>query len=587
MSMGAIDIYFPSLSDALTIQDTPAAMQMSYHYVDILSNAHTTPHEIWQQEFDAMGYPQNSRNIAISNGTECAANHGFIPGDKIIDLHETQDFNFWGDLLNMIAMPVLGALITDPELFILGILPGSSTYQYDFDIHTNPYPNSQNRRVYHGRIRYKKKLVWIGPEITHAIMDRGKDAPVGYLPFDSYSGGYYDIRAVTNNFPFGIAQSAFANPRYGFIPVASSLDIRRNNNQEPIHDDHLKKYFGGVVPYTGLSSEFDNFIVDFNQNGLVNNKHISFQFRNGNWLANELSGGQSTTADCSFICANQPINGPELVCSSPATFSVDGGANSYQWQVQNSSVVNIHGGTTGNNITISRNGSASGWVTLVVDVSHPGCGSASMERTVYVGTPTVEQVEEVSIGETQHIIFSPPPAFCDMVGLKLSFAPSLANVEEVEWEKVSTNFEWTADDNPGDKQYVIIVPYCNDEIKFKVRAKNSCGWSDWQEVTYNITQCTHGCPDNTPTITGDNFVIFPVPSSTNLHINLKDTPQGLLGSGESLNIKLYNSIGTLLVNLDATQYHNTINVTGYPTGYYTLVLTYNGQEEGHQIILGS
>ena len=95
MSLGNLDIAFPSVSDVLTLQDTPAAMQMNYHYVDYSSNPTMAIHNAWQQEFENAGYPTQSRNIAISNGNECAVDHGFDPRAKFINLHDTHNPGFW------------------------------------------------------------------------------------------------------------------------------------------------------------------------------------------------------------------------------------------------------------------------------------------------------------------------------------------------------------------------------------------------------------------------------------------------------------------------------------------------------------
>ncbi|MGV7106902.1 hypothetical protein [Flavobacterium sp. U410] len=205
--------------------------------------------------------PQLSRNIAISNGNECAVDHGFNAGDKIISLHDLHNPDVFGDLLHMIITPAIGTLVNDFTLVILGILPGSSKYFFDFDIHTNPAINATDRKVYDGKIRYEKKLLWM-IKISHTITERTKNAPSDYLPFDTYSGGYYNITNITDNIPFSIPSNSFVNIKYGFIPVVSALDIKRNNSNVN-SSDYLKTYHGGVVNYSGLSTSFDNFIVDF------------------------------------------------------------------------------------------------------------------------------------------------------------------------------------------------------------------------------------------------------------------------------------------------------------------------------------
>src|SRR5699024_1030516 len=145
--------------------------------------------------------------------------------------------------------------------------------------------NSWNRNVYSGKISYEKKFLWLIP-IKYTITERNKNAPSGSLPYDSYSGGFFDIEDALDKFPQVFPPTIIVNPQYGFIPVVSALDVKRNDG-EPDPGDYLKSYGGGSITEPGLSSAFDNFIVDFDSGAAINNEHISFQQRNGNWLAGE------------------------------------------------------------------------------------------------------------------------------------------------------------------------------------------------------------------------------------------------------------------------------------------------------------
>ena len=86
---------------------------MNYHYVDYSSNPTMSVHNAWQQEFESAGYPSQSRNIAISNGNECAVNHGFDPRAKFISLHDTHNPGFWGDLVHLVVTPLAGIVTSD------------------------------------------------------------------------------------------------------------------------------------------------------------------------------------------------------------------------------------------------------------------------------------------------------------------------------------------------------------------------------------------------------------------------------------------------------------------------------------------
>ena len=387
MSLGNLDIAFPSVSDALTLQDTPAAMQMNYHYVDYSSNPTMSVHNAWQQEFESAGYPSQSRNIAISNGNECAVNHGFDPRAKFISLHDTHNPGFWGDLVHLVVTPLAGIVTSDLELTFLGLLPGSSKYFFDFDLYANPAIGASTRQVYWGKIRYEKKLLWL-VKISHTITERSKNAPNGYLPFDTYSGGYYDISATLEDYEGYLPSNTIVNPRYGFIPVVSALDIKRNNsNVNPT--DYLKNYAGGTTPEPALTSGFDNFIVDFRPNSPINNAHISFQPRNGNWLANELSENPNLIDNCSAFCSNAQITGSTLLCTT-GNYSVTNEATTSSWSIsEGSSLVTMS--VSGNQVTINQvNPSSSGYITLNANYSNSRCGSASVSKRIWVGRPDVQ-----------------------------------------------------------------------------------------------------------------------------------------------------------------------------------------------------
>ncbi|TXE18112.1 hypothetical protein ES692_07670 [Psychroserpens burtonensis] len=131
LTLNNLSIPYASPLETLTIQDTPAAVQLNYSYVDILSNPISAINEQWQSELDAIGYPTQSRNIAISNGNECAVDHGFGPRAPFLEVHDDHNPDFFGDLLHLVVTPLIGAIASEYELVILGILPGSSKYFFD------------------------------------------------------------------------------------------------------------------------------------------------------------------------------------------------------------------------------------------------------------------------------------------------------------------------------------------------------------------------------------------------------------------------------------------------------------------------
>jgi hypothetical protein len=216
----------------LSLQDQTASRQLNYWSATDapFNNQGQTPNYniAWQQTLTNMGWPQLSRNVAISNGNECAVDNGFVPGAPLLIIDSRSNPGFWLDMLNGIMAPLVGVATQDLGLIIIGSLPGRSRWQTNFDFNSYGVQGSQNR-IYRGRIRFEKKLLWIGPTIIHNLINKSYNAPLTALPFETFSGGTVNLRDFENSLPDFIPPINFANPRYGFIPVVSSLDIKRNS----------------------------------------------------------------------------------------------------------------------------------------------------------------------------------------------------------------------------------------------------------------------------------------------------------------------------------------------------------------------
>lgn len=270
---------------------------------------------------------------------------------------------------------------TDPGLILVSLLPGNSRWQSNFDFNTYGVQGAQNQ-IYRGRIRFEKRFLWIGPKIMYNITNQSYNAPATALPFDTYSGGRLDLNDFVGDIPILGDLVNVVNNFYGFIPVVSSLDIKRNNGVvNPI--DYSKKYAGGVTPEPALTSGFQNFIVDYNNGNNVNNEHISFQVRNGDWLAQELSVDTTNpvypSVDCRNFCSDVEIEGNSSFCKS-ATYSAPSVGNTYNWTItQGANLVTLVGNGT-QIITLTAINGASGRVTIRLTMGDnlSRCGSVTI-----------------------------------------------------------------------------------------------------------------------------------------------------------------------------------------------------------------
>jgi hypothetical protein len=505
----------------------------------------------------------------------------------------------------MLVTPTIGTLTSNFALAILGILPGSSKYFFDFDIHTNPAIGASNRKVYDGSIRYEKKLLWV-VKISYTITEREKTAPDGYLPFDTYSGGYYDVTNVTDNVTFSIPNNSFVNIKYGFIPVVSALDIKRNNGAV-VPSDYLKKYAGGTTPESALASKFDDFIVDFNDGNAINNAHISFQVRNGNWLALHLDNidNNEEVSNCSFMCDNVEISGVSAFCSS-SFYGVPEGAISYTWTILGGNdVVSLQ--SDNNTIILTRNGLKSGKVTIRVVIDGGGCGTKTLTKDVWVGTLKFHDFTDVNPDRYPQLT---PIEMedCSIVGFAVNFWPLEQTVLSYQWEKVTQDLPWNRDYGLDPSNRVFLYPTCNKNFTFKVRVLNECGWSDWVELTYSINSCSQDCSPPFSGLIGENFILTPNPVTDGiLNVQVRsdapwyysaddDTtnpldPSDDLGDGSNrpllllrANITIYNQLGILVQSFSNTIMPTSLIISSLPQGSYLVVFEFLGQTESHTII---
>ncbi|MDR6968232.1 pimeloyl-ACP methyl ester carboxylesterase [Flavobacterium arsenatis] len=572
-------VKFPSLDDILTIQDTPAAMQMNYHYVDLASDPTTAVHSVWQNEFDAMGYPEESINIAISNGNECAVDHGFGPRAKFISLHDTDNPDFFGDLVHMLITPIIGDQINDFSLAILGTLPGSSKYFYDFDLHANPLTFASERQVYAGKVRYEKKFLWI-VKMTHTMMERNKTVPLGYLPFDTYSGGYYDIGNVIEELPF--SSNVVVNRRYGFIPVVSALDIRRNN-QPVLEVDYLKKYAAGTTPEPALTSGFHAFIVDYTDN-FINNEHISFQVRNGNWLAGHLTEELSIPTDCSYMCSTREPNWADSICTSQMfTSPVIISDATYTWSISEGYNLVIGSATNLQSFTVTNRNIGSGYITIDLFVTTLACGTKNFTKRLWVGLPTIRQPLDCATNP-----LNDPSCTLTLCKSNEYLVNNLIRIEAVglaqnstyldwEWVKISNNFNWNT---VGANGSIRIQTSQTGPVVFKVRAKNACGWTPWLIQNYTVVNCPGPIASRMASET--IYTVYPNPATDIVNISLRDQ-NNIPSTDTAVSGELVDMNGQTKTTVQINNNQATFSVAGLPMGIYVLNINVNGQIEGHQI----
>ena len=516
----------PEIQEGLDLLNSPAAKQMLIYQLqgtgDNLSIDNNSLFQSFKTEYSNMGYPQqnNIRNIAIANGSECGTPLDFEPFDQILDYNINED---GGYVLSYITY-ILNVLSYNPLKIFSSLLSTDTDIKGNFTL--NALPSLQSKQIYRGRLYIEKEVLWVIDIHEPLIDEETVNSSSSMLALDNASGGIYDIEDFAE-LPDDLDEFLLQR-RFSFIPTFSSLDVGSGN--ETISPIDLSKVYNPLSPPSAPKDvPFNNFFT----NPITSQGHIQFTLNNGNWLVSELNGNPSVES-CLFACGNSvEISGVSQFCTGTRTFSVTAGADTYQWQLFSDPIpmddnplngnVSIVSGSNTNSITISHTGNMSGWYNLRVNINSVRCNVENLILTkrVYIGAPTVDSITVANDPNGAHLSLAQTPFSCE-VPLRLDFVPNNIDVTAIEWEKITTDVDWSRDFMDYPDRYVYLFPDCNKKFEFRVRAKNSCGfWSPWRELSYDITECSSACQSPSGSINSDNFHLYPVPANNILNFNVQ------------------------------------------------------------------
>lgn len=571
----------------LSLLDAPASRQLLKVWSNLNYNVDNSLHDSFYNDLQNLntnnGYPQdpNIRNIAISNGSECGNTQTLQPYQMLVGFEYNQGLSFWGDLLSLIYNPLgglVGGLFLDDDFFeagFLGLIPGSSRYIVDFEAKAMGYGTNQ---IYKGLVRYEKEILWV-LHSQKTIIDVKKNQPDGVLPFGIYGGGYFSIGSITGNIDMPNLTVA---DRFGFICTASGLDIGSGNASLSDYD-YKNEYVGANPPSPPKVSPFDNFITAYVSNGNTNQQHISFQTRNGNWLAKELqANGQNPdypTANCSFFCSNSTIAGPDYLCGGSAVFSTNHQTETLNWYISDGNeLVTVQ--ENGNSITISPLNNKNGQLVLNLIYGNDICGTRTLSKNIWIGKPSFHLVID-PVGNTNYVDLE----------IKGSGGTSMT-------DQHITNTTWqvTASNEGGGIQFTPNGSFSttasgigyNWAIDLKITATNACGTTT--NEYHNIAPPAQDDPCDELLMMSS----YPNPTTNSLNVVISFSPEipcdentnALYGNSVNNQVKIYDLQGN-------TQYSNNFNSSNFTIqnlnlqtgGHILKVTTANGKMAQEMIIV--
>ena len=369
----------------LYLSETPAAKQLLVQRLNGSMSIDNTAFLTFQSELKNLGYPQLCRNIAISNGSECGTPNPLSPSGNIIFLAGYLKPTFWGDLLGSLLLPTVGGLTGQPEIGLLGFIPGSNKFTFHFEV--NALAQGGGNMVYHGRVTYKKKILWFIP-INVDITNKTYNAPGNLISFDNLPGGaYYKLPQQEKSSDPDADNTVYKlsiKKGFSFIPTTSALDIGKG--QVVLSQaDYYQPYVGATPPPAPKNTPFNNFITAFSGGIGANEEHISFTQRNGKWLADELNL-QSTFSNCSYFCSlsSNAILGPSCFdINQSYNISLPVGST-IKWSVFGPAIIS----GANDQSTVSLSGNGIGTATLYATIQNEECGTKTVSKSINVGIVT-------------------------------------------------------------------------------------------------------------------------------------------------------------------------------------------------------
>lgn len=581
------------VSNYLSLLDTPATKQLlkntaTTNYAMVNTDHNTFYNELKNKGVSGSnGYPINCRNIAISNGSECGNTQDFLPGEHLVNFQWNKGLSFWGDLASLIYNPLggfFGGYFVDNSLFgvaALGLIPGHSKYNVDFQAKTIPYGNGN--QIYKGVISYTKKILWL-INVTINITNVQKNQPFGVLPFDTYGGGFYNVNQFidTNSLPSGV----FIRDKFSFIPTASALDIGENNISL-IDSDYLKSYIGKTPPSSPKNSPFDNYSTEFdNANPNAGNYgHISFNNRNGDWLAAELLNSNIQFTDCSFRCSDVEITGNSSLCTSDVYSVSSNGLSFYNWSITEGSSLVTMSGNGSPSITLTKNGISTGFVTMQVSMGVIGtnCGNNVLTKRVFVDSENI------------NIITAEYDDFCtdsyNYIGLVALGATNTSYLHFTNFQSTIPSQDHLITYEPngytpdGFRKYLIVVPrtLLDESITYNIGFINKCGVSVTRPGDFPLIP--YECSSNlTSALSSNMYIIHPNPSSSIINITLLDKMKTPLKK-TNITGKLYDLNNNEKRKIVIKNNNGQIDASGLNKGIYVLQINVDNKLETHQVII--
>lgn len=460
-------------------------------------------HIPFQNAMDALGYPENLRKVAVSNGSmrgirQRRTGGGYLaPGDILIDFNSGDEFFDLPDIINA-------------NLQIRSASPGLKIADLDLDLDIF--------------------------NVTQ-IADFDDYAYASDKPYEVNSGGYFALDEILGNVADvlpGLQNNMLDG--FTFIPFASAFDIHPSFNHKL--DIDLTKFNGDFPAYANnwdilCYSPFDNIIAaPWN-----NEAHLQMTLRTADWLLDEINGSPSGTLTRNFCPVGLSLNDSDVPLCDNNTRTIEFvdlvPGHSISWSAGPG--LDIVGSTTGNSIQVRNNpfnSSSSSVVTATITTSHDYTGPTVVSTTVILGEP--EPLQDISYDNDPF-----PAEIClTIASTTLHFSAGVSDgADYYYWESDLPGFWGNVSYGVANKIVNVNLTSGYEQQHYvRVRAVNSCGVSAWTTKSFTLRYNPNGCSGS-----GEGPIGGHIPFGRNG--DLSGLPSF---DSEPVVIRLYNHTGRLV-----------------------------------------
>ena len=396
----------PNLGGFAKLLLAPATQQLLLYQTSVAGN---NLHNTWLNEYRALGYPTQCRNVATSNGSECGKAQLFAPYAVLLDVQGNgllDDPNNNYANATSLGVGLLAGLFLPgsfPLGFAIGYLLSLGNYEGRADFVVNALPNQQQQRIYHGRFLVCKDIVF--GALSVCVLDYAEDkySTASMLAYDSAPGGVYDINKIGGNvvgqlgtsFPLPLYRIV-VQPTFCFVPTTSALDI--GGGSTTLTPSALTaSYSGASPPAAPFNTPFANFVTASREN----QTHILWNGLNSKWAYQEMQSVPQAFNCQAFCQIPAQIRGGNAICAGIDTeFTLDGipaTGVTVTWLLSSAASYTVVSQSNSRFVVNSTVGNGSGTIYAFVESD---CGRFTVQKNVSFGgvpSPVVQFANEPGV----------------------------------------------------------------------------------------------------------------------------------------------------------------------------------------------